>query len=101
VTVGGAEGLQIDVVQAPGATTCADAGSGSTLVLTKPTRLISAFSDSEVLGPRERMRLYLIDLPEGSTGGILAIAVVASEARFEAVMDAATPIIDSIAFHFD
>jgi hypothetical protein len=95
------EGLQIDVVQAPGATTCADAGSGSTLVLTKPTRLISAFSDSQVLGRQERMRLYLIDLPEGSTGSILAIAIVASETRFEAVIEAATPIIESIAFHSD
>jgi hypothetical protein len=101
VTVGGVEGLQIDVVQAPGATTCADAGSGSTLVLTKPTRLISAFSDSQVLGRQERMRLYLIDLPEGSTGSILAIAIVASETRFEAVIEAATPIIESIAFHSD
>jgi hypothetical protein len=47
------------------------------------------------------MRLYLIDLPEGSTGSILAIAIVASETRFEAVIEAATPIIESIAFHSD
>jgi hypothetical protein len=101
VTVGGAEGLQIDVIQAPGATTCEDAGAGSTLVLTKPTRLISAFSDSHMLGPQEHMRLYLIDLPEASTGRILAIAIVASEARFDDVMEAAAPIIESIAFHPD
>jgi hypothetical protein len=47
------------------------------------------------------MRLYLIDLPEGSTGSVLALAVVASEARFQYVIEAATPIIDSIAFHPD
>ena len=47
------------------------------------------------------MRLYLIDLPEGSATRILAIAVVAPEARFEAVLEAAAPIIESIEFHTD
>jgi hypothetical protein len=32
------------------------------------------------------MRLYLIDMPEGSSMRILAIAIVAPEARFDAVM---------------
>jgi hypothetical protein len=45
------------------------------------------------------MRLYLVDLPEGSASRIMAIAVVAPEARFDSVLEAATPIIDSIQFH--
>ena len=45
------------------------------------------------------MRLYLLDLPEGSATRILAIAIVAPEARFEDVIEAAAPIIESIEFH--
>jgi hypothetical protein len=44
------------------------------------------------------MRLYLIDMPEGSSMRILAIAIVAPEARFDAVIEAATPVMDSIEF---
>ena len=46
-----------------------------------------------------RMRLYLLDAPEGSSIGILAIAVMAPESRFDEVLADATPIIDSIEFH--
>jgi hypothetical protein len=44
------------------------------------------------------MRLYLLDLPGGSAR-ILAIAIVAPEARFERVAEAAAPIVDSFEFH--
>jgi hypothetical protein len=44
------------------------------------------------------MRLYLVDLPGGSAR-ILAIAIIASEADFERVLEAATPIVDSFEFH--
>ena len=58
------------------------------------------------LEPGARIRLFLVDLPEsfasrvdipeGSASRIVAIAVVAPEARFESVLEAARPIIDSI-----
>jgi hypothetical protein len=42
------------------------------------------------------MRLYLLDVPDGSSIRILAIAIVAREARFDRVIEAATPILDSV-----
>jgi hypothetical protein len=47
----------------------------------------------------EWMRLYLFDVPEGSSMRILAIAIIAPESRFERVVEAAAPVIDSIEFH--
>jgi len=47
----------------------------------------------------ERMRLYLLDLPEGMSARILAITISAPEPDFEHVMEAAEPIVDSIEFH--
>jgi hypothetical protein len=46
------------------------------------------------------MRLYLLDLPGGSSARILAIAFVAPEARFETVLEEDQgPILDSVEFH--
>ena len=45
------------------------------------------------------MRLYLLDLPEGMSARILAIAISAPESEFERVVEAATPILDSFEFH--
>jgi hypothetical protein len=50
------------------------------------------------LDPGTRMRLYLVDLRTGSASRVVAIAVAAPEARFDSVLEAATPIIDSIEF---
>ncbi|KRT61074.1 MAG: hypothetical protein XU10_C0044G0007 [Chloroflexi bacterium CSP1-4] len=44
------------------------------------------------------MRLYLVDVPAGSATRILAIAIVGPDARFERVVEAAMPIVDSIEF---
>lgn len=46
-----------------------------------------------------RMRLYVLDLPEGMSARILAIAISALDSEFEIVMEAATPILDSFEFH--
>lgn len=89
VSLGGVEGLQMDVVLAPQASECPvlrPAGDSST-------------RRAANLDLSTRMRLYLVDLPEGSASRIMAIAVVAPEARFDSVLAAATPIIDSIEFH--
>jgi hypothetical protein len=44
------------------------------------------------------MRLYLLDLPEGSSARILALAISAPETRFESVLEAAAPILVSFEF---
>lgn len=47
----------------------------------------------------EWMSLYLIDMPEGSSMRILAIAIVAHESSFERAVAAAAPVIGSVEFH--
>ncbi|MDP8931299.1 MAG: hypothetical protein M3O70_22690, partial [Actinomycetota bacterium] len=98
VIVGGAEGLHMDVTLVPGASVCPEDGFSFVLTSTLPDH-----PDGGHWGTRvdhgSRMRLYLVDLPEGSATRILAIAVVAPEARFEDVVEAAAPVVDSIEFH--
>lgn len=81
-TVGDAPALQMDVVTTAGALVCDG----------WPRFAVT------ILEPGSRMRLYLVDLPGGSAR-ILAIAIVASEDRFESVVETATPILDSFEFH--
>ena len=45
-----------------------------------------------------RLRLFLLDMPEGSATAILAIAVIAPEASFETVVNETVPILDSTKF---
>lgn len=47
----------------------------------------------------DRIRLYLVDLPEGSSAGILAVAIGAPDSAFDRVVKQAAPILDSIEFH--
>ena len=96
VTIGGIDALQMDVVAAPGASVCDGEGFGGPLVMTdggEPTWAPGW------LGDGGRMRLYLLDLPEESASRILGIAIAAPEAQFDAVLEAAAPVIDSIEFH--
>ena len=44
------------------------------------------------------MRLYLFDAPEGSSIRILAITIIAPESRFESVVKAAAPVVESVEF---
>ena len=102
-TVGARHALQMDVVLAAGATLCD--GVSPVLRLADATDYGSDRRAAN-LDPGTRMRLYLIDLPEGSVvdppegsaSRIVAIAVVAPVARFDSVLEAATPIIDSVGF---
>ena len=48
---------------------------------------------------QERLRLYLVDLPEGMSVETLAITVVAPQQRFDELMEETAPVIDSIEFH--
>ena len=49
--------------------------------------------------PGKRLRLFLVDLPEGMSMRTLAITVIAPVERFDDVIASATPIIESIEFH--
>ena len=90
VSVGGMDALRMDVAAAPGADVCE-----TLLVLTGAS-----------LRPTDRMRLYLVDLP-GWSARVLAIAVIArdpydevevSQQDFEKLVEAATPIVESVEF---
>ena len=85
--VGGVEAVSIEVALAPGGRAC---GIGMIDI----SRWIHALRD-----PGWRLRLYLVDLPEGMSVQTLAITVVAPEERFDDVIAETAPIIESIEFH--
>jgi hypothetical protein len=93
VSLGGTQALSMEVVAAPGASVCDYWPAPLVLSSSEQT------SAGMALEPGNRMRLYLLDLPEGLSARILAIAVIAPEDRFEAVIDEAVPILDSMEFH--
>jgi hypothetical protein len=84
--IGDRDALSIDVSLAPGGKAC---GIG----MIEISRWIHA------LEPGMRLRLYLVDLPEGMSVQTLAITVVASAERFDELIEETAPIIDSIEFH--
>ena len=81
--VGGIDAVQMDVV----ALRQPEVGERLSMVL------------DGVWAGEDRMRLYLLDLPEGMSARILAIAIVAQESEFERVVNAAEPVLDSFEFH--
>ncbi len=85
--IGGVEAVSIDVTLAPGGKAC---GVGMIDI----SRWIHGLWE-----PGWRLRLYLVDLPEGMSVQTLAITVVAPEERFDEVIEESKPIIDSIEFH--
>jgi hypothetical protein len=93
VGVGGIEALRMDVVAATGASVCEE-GPAPQVVTPNDHDWYGVF-----LEHGERMRLYLLDLPEGLSARILAIAISAPEPDFEHVMEAAELIVGSFEFH--
>ena len=92
LTVGGIDGLRMDVTALPGASVCYQGYPG-------PVVLRVDFAGAwrpAILAQGSRMRLYLLNVPEGTSTRILAIAIVAPEPRFGRVMAAAQPVLDSI-----
>jgi hypothetical protein len=85
--VGGMDAVSIDVALAPG-------GRGCGIGMIEISRWIH-----ELWDPGLRLRLYLVDLPEGMSVETLAITVVAPRERFEEVIEETAPIIESIEFH--
>ena len=86
--VGGLDAVSIDVALIPGGEAC---GIGMID--------ISRWVHTIGWDPGLRLRLYLVDLPEGMSIETLAITVVAPEERFEEVIAETAPIIESIEFH--
>ncbi|HUG75784.1 MAG TPA: hypothetical protein VMM81_09000, partial [Acidimicrobiia bacterium] len=84
--VGGLDAVAIDVALAPGGKACG-------VYMIEISRWIHS------LEPGLRLRLYLVDLPEGMSMRTLAITIVAPDERFEEVVGEAEPIIESIEFH--
>lgn len=84
-SVGGLDALRMDVV-APGIPQVGDCSP----------RVLGDFWLPQGSG---RMRLYLLDLPEGMSARTLAIAISALDSEFDDVVDAAEPILDSFEFH--
>ncbi|HYH28291.1 MAG TPA: hypothetical protein VEA19_05905, partial [Actinomycetota bacterium] len=90
--IGDTEALRMDLAPAPGASVCDDWGT--------PQVLTRNDHDFRGLGLKAgyRMRLYLMDLPEGSSARTLAIAFAAPEAIFETVLEDEARIVDSFEF---
>ncbi len=112
VSVGGTRALMMDVVIAAGARVCANVNVGGDF--DDESGVLSPVFDQNgyvvhdeiaagyvVTGQAsgEWVRLYLLDVPKGSSMRILAIAVVAPESSFARAVEAATPIIDSVDVH--
>jgi hypothetical protein len=97
VSVGGIEGMRMDVVAAPGASNCDYEGWPAVLAASTGTNDEGHQLVEMPVG--SRMRLYLLDLPEGISAGILAIVIAAPESRFDQVVEKAAPIVDSVEFH--
>ena len=85
--VGGVDAVSIDVALAPGGSAC---GIGGIEI----SRWVHGLWE-----PGWRLRLYLVDLPEGMSFQTLAITVVAPDKRFDEVIAETAPIIESIEFH--
>ena len=86
--VGGLEAVSMDVALAPGGRACG-------IWKIEISRWIHAIASN----PGLRLRLFLVDLPEGMSVPTLAITVVAPDERFDEVIGETAPIIESIEFH--
>lgn len=92
VTLAGRAAMRMDVTMAPGAS-CE--GSPATRVLNYE---IDSIQRPLWIDEGSRIRLYLLDAPERSSYGILAIAIKAPIVRFDSVVEEAMPILESIEF---
>jgi len=105
VTVGGQQALVMDLVIPAGTSISVAANEGGDLcadgllnaVTGGSMAYASGIATSQATG--EKIRLYLFDVPAGLSMRIMAVVVVAPEARFQRAVDEAAPVIDSIEFH--
>lgn len=106
VSVGGAEALMMDLVIPAGTTISAAANEQGDFcadgLLNPVFDQDQTYFDNGVATGRatgDWMRLYLFDVPKGSSMWILAMAIIAPESRFERAVQAAAPVVDSVEFH--
>ena len=85
VTIGGLPALQMDVTTEL-ANTC------------RPGDEAPLVAEGAIFRPIQ-IRLYLVDLPEGSADRILAVAFMARKESFERVLEVAAPIVESVEIH--
>jgi hypothetical protein len=92
VIVGGAQAVYMDITLAK------DGVSSVVTSRSLAPHLYGGASWRVGVDEGSRARLYLVDLPEGSSTRMLAIAIAAPALRFEQVLEAAAPIVDSLEF---
>ena len=88
--IGGLDAVSMDVALAPGGRACGIWGIE-----------ISRWIHELQGNPELRMRLFLVDLPDGMSVKTLAITVKAPKDQFDAYLAETAPIIESIEFHPD
>jgi hypothetical protein len=106
VRVGGVDALMMDVEIAAGANITIAVNDGGGLCLNSLLYPVFDKNADYSGGPPsatgqakgDRMRLYLVDMPEGSSMRTMAI-VIAPESRSERAVKAAAPVVDSVEFH--
>ena len=86
VTVGGAQAVYVDITLAPGAGVCRDKDGVSSVVTSRSRapHLYGGASWRVQIDEGSRVRLYLVDLPEGSFTRMLGIAIRGSRVAFRA-----------------
>ena len=94
VRIAGVEALQMDVAAAPGASACADRGNEPLLFTSDEP---SPYTDTGLWNSHSH-RLYLLDVPEGSSR-ILAIDIFVFDRDFERAVEVPRPVLDSFEFH--
>ena len=67
-------------------------------MLAAPAGTCSRLLEPSPFAGGDRARLYLVDLPGGSTR-VLVIAVAADDDSFQTVLEWATPVVASIEIH--
>lgn len=97
VRIAGIEALQMDVAPARGASICERDNEPLLFWIDEPE--LGLINPSDItLWHRHSYRVYLLDVPEGSSR-ILAIVVFGFDRDFERVVEAAVPVLDSLEFH--
>ena len=96
VRIGGLEAISMDVALALGGRAC---GVGRIADISRWIHTLDPRELRDSLEPGLRLRLYLIDLPQGMSVQTLAITVVAPADSFEEFIAETAPIIESIVFH--
>jgi hypothetical protein len=89
-TIGGAPALRMDLVMRTAEEPVHCEGP--------PRVLARSHLTGGWFGAGDHIRLYIVDLPEGSSAEILTIAVGGPEPHFEEVVEQAAPILDSFEF---